>query len=97
MQYEGNVPLVKARAEMNTRTRFYCPPENHQANRDAPDRQSVLQARFSELAKEVEENQNFLQEMSKSGQAHKYTSRINGEIAEKVREMRDIDEKLAAL
>ena len=30
-------------------------------------------------------------------QAHKYTSQINGEIAEKVREMRQIDDTLASL
>jgi hypothetical protein len=97
MQYEGNVPSVKARAGMNTRTKFYCPPENHQANGAAPDRQALLQARFQELSKQVEENQSFLQEMSKNGQAHKYTSQINGEIAEKVREMRQIDDTLASL
>ena len=54
-----------------------------------------MQKRFAELATEVEENQKFLQEMTAAGKAKAFTAEINGIIAEKTREMREIDSKLS--
>lgn len=57
----------------------------------------AMQVRFAELAKEVDENQKFLQDMTKAGNAKQYTAEVNGLIAEKTREMREIDAKLSQL
>eukprot|EP00802_Teleaulax_amphioxeia_P015816 Tamp_15916.p1 GENE.Tamp_15916~~Tamp_15916.p1 ORF type:complete len:221 (-),score=42.03 Tamp_15916:716-1378(-) len=99
MQYEGNVPQVKPRQALNTKTKFYCPRDSN-ALADPADPSSLpamLQKRFAELTKEVEENQRFLHDMTKTGQAKRYTAEINGIIAEKTREMREIDAKLSQL
>ena len=56
-----------------------------------------MQVRFAELAKEVDENQKFLQDMTAAGKAKQYTAEVNGLIAEKTREMREIDAKLSQM
>ena len=99
MQYQGDVPQVKPRQALNTKTKRYCPVSANTFGEagQGGGRAALLHARFAELAKEVEENQGFLQEMAKSGQNQKYIGQVNALIAEKRREMLQIDAKLEHL
>jgi hypothetical protein len=54
-----------------------------------------MQARFDELMKSVDENQVFLGEMEALGLKGKYVHTVNAEISSKIREMNEIDGKLA--
>jgi len=96
MQYEGDIPVVKPVQELRTRTKRYVPPGVRTAA-SAKSETEVLQERFKELSKEVEENQTFLKEMSSSAKAGDYTTIVNGAISEKMREMQAIDKKLEQL
>eukprot|EP00003_Mantamonas_plastica_P004517 TRINITY_DN1357_c0_g1_i11.p1 TRINITY_DN1357_c0_g1~~TRINITY_DN1357_c0_g1_i11.p1 ORF type:complete len:247 (-),score=89.55 TRINITY_DN1357_c0_g1_i11:137-877(-) len=58
------------------------------------DGKSADQIRFDELVQEVEERKQFLADMEALGQKQKYENIIKGEIAEKVREMKDLDKKM---
>ena len=104
MQYQGDVPQVKPRQvkprqALNTKTKRYCPVSANTFDEagQGGGRAALLHARFAELAREVEENQTFLQEMAKSGQNQKYIGQVNALIAEKRREMLQIDAKLEQL
>mmetsp|Transcript_2767 Transcript_2767/g.9288 ORF Transcript_2767/g.9288 Transcript_2767/m.9288 type:complete len:162 (-) Transcript_2767:1452-1937(-) len=66
MQYEGDIPVVKPVQELRTRTRRYVPP-GVRTTATAKSETEILQERFRELSKEVDENQKFLQEMSSTG------------------------------
>mmetsp|Transcript_34389 Transcript_34389/g.70922 ORF Transcript_34389/g.70922 Transcript_34389/m.70922 type:complete len:242 (+) Transcript_34389:51-776(+) len=92
MQFEGNVPQVQQR-ELATKTRHYAPPGSNRAD-EPTDTVTALQRRFGELTTEVEENHKFLQDMKAAGQGGKYSDIVSGTIAEKCREMRDIDRQL---
>jgi len=65
MQYQGAVPEVKKREEVRTRTKHYCPPGS---NKGMHEGDVDWQKRFGELAKDVEENQAFLERMEAAGQ-----------------------------
>ena len=99
MQYQGDVPQVKPRQALNTKTKRYCPvsANTFDGAGQGCGRAALLHARFAEVSREVEENQTFLQEMAKSGQNQKYIGQVNALIAEKRREMLQIDAKLEQL
>ena len=69
MQYQGAVPEVKKRGgegeALRTRTKHYCPPGS---NKGMHEGDVDWQKRFGELAKDVEENQAFLERMEAAGQ-----------------------------
>jgi hypothetical protein len=54
-----------------------------------------MQMRFDELMKSVDENQTFLNEMDAMGLREKYVHTVNAEISSKIREMNELDVKLA--
>ncbi|KAJ1485951.1 hypothetical protein T484DRAFT_1791587 [Baffinella frigidus] len=95
MQYQGAVPEVQKRAggdeALRTRTKHYCPPGS---NKGMNEGDVDWNKRFGELAKDVEENQAFLVRMEAAGQGHAHRAVVNGTIAERYREMREIDKKL---
>jgi len=99
MQYEGaqNVPQVPQR-EVNTRTKHYAPPGTNQGVTEADvSTPAHLQKRFKEVQGEMEENQKFLRDMQAAGQGDKYSAIVNGNIAQKRREMEQLDKELEKL
>jgi hypothetical protein len=105
MQYRGSVPCSQLAAAAGSSTKAAGGPlQQSQAGSScsssspASGRRRLLHARFTELADEVAEREDFVSGMQQLGKlSMEHAAIVRGEVAAKVQEMKQLDEQIKLL